>query len=165
MTICYIIIAVGGNMKKVLAKGIMLLLICAFMLVTFVACNYESKCISTAENAGYTVEYHRDADDIIDVAYTVMTNENGEKVYIVAFASVKEAKGAFGDGLLDEAFGNGMKNNPNIPKGDRFVFYGTPYAGYGDGAVRVGNSIVVAPMDVLQSLEKNKDKILTKNAA
>ena len=41
----------------------------------------------------------------------------------------------------------------------------TVYAGYGDGAARVGNSIVVAPMDVLQSLEKNKDKILTKNAA
>lgn len=148
-------------MKKVLAKGIPLLLICAVMLVTLVACNHESKCISIAEDAGYTVEYHRDADDVIDVAYTVLANENGEKVYIVAFGSTQKAKKAFGDNLL----GGGMKDNPNIPKGDRFVFYGTPYAGYGDGAVRVGNSIVVAPMDVLQSLEKNKDKILTKNAA
>ena len=148
-------------MKKVLAKGIPLLLICAVMTVTLVACNHESKCITIAEYAGYTVEYHRDADDVIDVAYTVMANENGEKVYIVAFASTQKAKKAFGDNLL----GGGMKDNPNIPKGDRFVFYGTPYAGYGDGAVRVGNSIVVAPMDVLQSLEKNKDKILTKNAA
>lgn len=148
-------------MKKVLAKGIPLLLVCAFMMVTLVACDYESKCISTAEYAGYMVEYHRDADDVIDVAYTVMTNENGEKVYIVAFASTLKAKKAFGDNLL----GGGMKGNPNIPSGDRFVFYGTPYAGYGDGAVRIGNSIVVAPMDVLLSLEKNEDKILTKNAA
>lgn len=148
-------------MKKVLAKGIPLLLICAVMLVTLVACNYESECIAKAEKAGYTVEYHRDADDVIDVAYTVMANQHGEKVYIVAFGSTQKAKKAFGDNL----FGGGMKDNPNIPKGDRFVFYGTPYAGYGDGAVRVGNSIVVAPMDVLQSLEKNNDKILTKNAA
>ena len=142
-------------MKKVLAKGMPLLLVCAVMLVTLVACNYESKCITIAEDAGYTVEYHRDADDVIDVAYTVMANQHGEKVYIVAFGSTQKAKKAFGDNL----FGGGMKDNPNIPKGDRFVFYGTPYA------ARVGNSIVVAPMDVLQSLEKNKDKILTKNAA
>ncbi len=148
-------------MKKVLAKGMPLLLICILMSVTLVACNYESECIAKAEKAGYTVEYHRDADDVIAVSYTVLANENGEKVYIVAFASTLKAKKAFGDNLL----GGGMKDNPNIPKGDRFVFYGTPYAGYGDGAVRVGNSIVVAPMDVLQSLEKNKDKILTKNAA
>lgn len=148
-------------MKKVLSKAIPLLLICLVMSVTLVACNKESECIAKAENAGYTVEYHRDADDVIAVSYTVLANENGEKVYIVAFASTQKAKKAFGDNLL----GGGMKDNPNIPKGDRFVFYGTPYAGYGDGAVRVGNSIVVAPMDVLQSLEKNKDKILTKNAA
>ena len=45
------------------------------------------------------------------------------------------------------------------------LFCGLTASSYGDGAVRVGNSIVVAPMDVLQSLEKNKDKILTKNAA
>ena len=45
------------------------------------------------------------------------------------------------------------------------LFGGLTASSYGDGAARVGNSIVVAPMDVLQSLEKNKDKILTKNAA
>lgn len=148
-------------MKKVLSKAIPLLLICILMSVTLVACNHESECIAKAEKAGYTVEYHRDADDVIAVSYTVMSNENGEKVYIVAFGSTQKAKKAFGDNLL----GGGMKDNPNIPKGNRFVFYGTPYAGYGDGAVRVGNSIVVAPMDILQSLAKNKDKILTKNAA
>lgn len=151
-------------MKKVLAKGMPLLLICILMSVTLVACNYESECIAKAEKAGYTVEYHKDADDVIAVSYTVLANENGEKVYIVAFGSTQKAKKAFGDNLLGDLLDGGMKGNPNIPKGDRFVFYGTPYAGYGDGAVRVGNSIVVAPMDVLQSLEKNKDKILTKNA-
>lgn len=148
-------------MKKVLSKAIPLLLICIFVMFTLVACNYESECIAKVEKAGYTVEYHRDADDVIAVSYTVMSNENGEKAYIVAFGSTQKAKKAFGDNLL----GGGMKDNPNIPKGNRFVFYGTPYAGYGDGAVRVGNSIVVAPMDILQSLAKNKDKILTKNAA
>ena len=60
---------------------------------------------------------------------------------------------------------SGMIDNPNIPKGNRFVFVNSPYSGYGDGAVRVGNSIIVGPMEILKQLQKNENKILAKNAA
>lgn len=45
------------------------------------------------------------------------------------------------------------------------MFANSPYSGYGDGAVRVGNSIIVGPMEILKQLQKNDNKILAKNAA
>ena len=101
-----------------------------------------------------------------------MANGEGQKVYIVSYMSVNKKTGkakpsvskamkAFGDGLIP----SGMIDNPNIPKGNRFVFVNSPYSGYGDGAVRVGNSIIVGPMEILKQLQKNDNKILAKNAA
>lgn len=101
-----------------------------------------------------------------------MANGEGQKVYIVLYMSVNKktgkakpsvskAKKAFGDGLIP----SGMIDNPNIPKGNRFVFVNSQYSGYGDGAVRVGNSIIVGPMEILKQLQKNDNKILAKNAA
>ena len=113
-----------------------------------------------------------DADKYVNVSYTEMANGEGQKVYIVSYMSVSKktgkakpsvskAKKAFGDGLIP----SGMIDNPNIPKGNRFVFVNSPYSGYGDGAVRVGNSIIVGPMEILKQLQKNDNKILAKNAA
>ena len=45
------------------------------------------------------------------------------------------------------------------------MFVNSPYSEYGDGAVRVGNSIIVGPMEILKQLQKNDNKILAKNAA
>ncbi len=42
------------------------------------------------------------------------------------------------------------------------MFVNSPYSGYGDGAVRVGNSIIVGPMEILKQLQKNDNKILAK---
>lgn len=142
-------------MKKRFAKAFSIMLVCAMVAVGLVACNGEKECISKIEGMGYSVEHHREADDVIDVGYYVLTNKTST-VYVVVYASNKAAKSAFGDGLL----GGGMKDNPNLPRNGRYVFYGTPYSGYGDGAVRVGNAIVVGPMDVLRVLEKNENKIL-----
>lgn len=157
-------------MKKRLVRAVALVLLC-MLSIALVACNSEDSVIAKLEKAGYSVEQHRDADKVIKVSYTQMYNEQtGERVYIVAYMKVgkngkaspstSSAKSAFSGGLL----GGGMVDDPNIPKGNRYVFFNTPYAGYGDGAVRVGNSIIVAPMDILRQFEKNQKKILTQNA-
>lgn len=159
-------------MKKTNFKIVAVVLICVLVAALLVACNREQDCISRIEKAGYNVTKHCDADKYVNVSYTEMANGEGQKVYIVSYMSVNKktgkakpsvskAKKAFGDGLIP----SGMIDNPNIPKGNRFVFVNSPYSGYGDGAVRVGNSIIVGPMEILKQLQKNENKILAKNAA
>lgn len=156
-------------MKKTNFKIVAVVLICGLVAALLVACNGEQDCISKIEKAGYNVTKHCDADKYVNVSYTEMANGEGQKVYIVSYMSVSKktgkakpsvskAKKAFGDGLIP----SGMIDNPNIPKGNRFVFVNSPYSGYGDGAVRVGNSIIVGPMEILKQLQKNDNKILAK---